>query len=161
MCQILATTPCCACHAPTSSEQGRLLRSPRQPLGLGGVGIWRREGARKRICDGDLGEEGDLSVWVWERCGDSTAGWEAPGTNPTTASRARLVPFTLSRRPGVVTCEGRVGGADPSRLSSQAKEDKVRRRSGVSGGGMWMAEREQHEHTAAGSVVGQQKPCAP
>jgi hypothetical protein len=110
---------------------------------------------------GIWGRRGDLSVWVWERCGDSTAGWEAPGTNPTTASRARLVPFTLSRRPGVVTCEGRVGGADPSHLSSQAKEDKLRRRSGVSGGGMWMAEREQHEHTAAGSVVGQQKPCAP
>jgi hypothetical protein len=110
---------------------------------------------------GIWGRRGYLSVWVWELCGDSTAGWLAAGTGPATASRARPVPFTPPRRPGGVTREGRVGGADPSRLSSQAEEEKPRRSSGVSAGGMWMAEWEQREHTTTISVVGQQNPCAP
>jgi hypothetical protein len=110
---------------------------------------------------GICGRRGDLSVWVWERCGDSTASWQAAGTGPAAASRARPVPFTLPRRTGGVTRDGRVGGADPSCLSSQAKEEKPRRSSGVSAGGMWMAEWEQREHATAVSIVGQQNPCSP
>jgi hypothetical protein len=66
----------------------------------GGAPDWRTGGIGPQIervfVMGIWGRREDLSVWVWERCGDSTAGWLAVGTGPAAASRARSVPFTLS-----------------------------------------------------------------
>jgi hypothetical protein len=71
--------------------------------GRGSVGERRTGGGghrtadRERICDGDLGRRGDLSVWVWERCGDSTAGWQAARTQPLSPYLADLHHATCTR----------------------------------------------------------------